>query len=586
MSFTKVAPVGIGTEPGSSIRIGDSLLHSTGIDLGTGTGIGVTIRQHGNATFTGIVTASAFYGDGTNLSGIDAATLKHNNNTKAEATASGVTITGNLGVSGVLTYEDVTNVDSIGIVTARSGVHVGPTAGVGATIYDDGGARFSGIVTASSLVLDALPDTTNNTLMKIAIQAPDGTLKSDDVIKINPNQNAMKVDGLHLSNNHVRASNNGPLHLTTANANGTVDLNIKHTHVEINGHLEIANGTTSVNKHSVGVGTTTTAGRNAGVSTAAGTIVYNSQSEELQVYTGNVWASVSNPFEASGGTKSVSSRTGYAVHTFTSPGNFIVANKPKDVEVMIIGGGGGGGEGGGGAGALYFNNSYTVSPTPGTYAVTVGGGGSGATNTSNPGSQSSFGPLTAAGGGRGGSTGNHPGGDGGSGGGSRRDMGTSNTGSRGSSTGQGGGSTNANSPPAGWGHRGGHSAHPTWCGAGGGGGAGGVGGDGSGGSGGSEISGNGGPGLTMSIQGPSGVWAGGGGGGMEGNGGPSSRGGNPGPGGGGRGGYSTQVSSPRPGTGGTTNTGGGGGGTASTGNPGGSSFGGGPGIVIVAYPTA
>ena len=53
-----------------------------------------------------------------------------------------------MGVSGVLTYEDVTNVDSIGIVTARSGVHVG--AGVGATIYDDGGARFSGVVTATS----------------------------------------------------------------------------------------------------------------------------------------------------------------------------------------------------------------------------------------------------------------------------------------------------------------------------------------------------------------------------------------------------------------------------------------------------
>ena len=124
-------------------------------------------------------------------------------------------------------------------------------------------------------------------------------------------------------------------------------------------------------------------------------------------------------------------------------------------------------------------------------------------------------------------------------------MGTNNTGSRGSSTGQGGGSTNANSPPAGWGHRGGHSAHPTWCGAGAGGGAGGVGGDGSGGSGGAEVSGNGGPGLTMSIQGPSGVWAGGGGGGMEGSGGHplevKSR-----TGGGGRGGYSTQIPSPRP----------------------------------------
>ena len=33
-------------------------------------------------------------------------------------------ITGNLTVGGVLTYDDVTNVDSIGIITARSGVKV------------------------------------------------------------------------------------------------------------------------------------------------------------------------------------------------------------------------------------------------------------------------------------------------------------------------------------------------------------------------------------------------------------------------------------------------------------------------------
>jgi hypothetical protein len=63
MSFTKVAPAGIGTEPGTSILIGDSLLHSTGIDLGHNTGIGVTIRKHGDATFTGIVTAQKFVGD-------------------------------------------------------------------------------------------------------------------------------------------------------------------------------------------------------------------------------------------------------------------------------------------------------------------------------------------------------------------------------------------------------------------------------------------------------------------------------------------------------------------------------------------
>ena len=62
MSFTKVAPAGIGTSPGTSILIGDSLLHSTGIDIGSNTGIGVTIRKHGDATFTGIVTAASFSG--------------------------------------------------------------------------------------------------------------------------------------------------------------------------------------------------------------------------------------------------------------------------------------------------------------------------------------------------------------------------------------------------------------------------------------------------------------------------------------------------------------------------------------------
>ena len=72
MGFTKVAPAGIGTEPGTSIHIGDSLLHSTGIDLGSGTGIGATITRQGNATFTGIVTASSFSGDGSSLSNLPA----------------------------------------------------------------------------------------------------------------------------------------------------------------------------------------------------------------------------------------------------------------------------------------------------------------------------------------------------------------------------------------------------------------------------------------------------------------------------------------------------------------------------------
>ena len=40
------------------------------------------------------VTATAFYGDGTNLTGVDAATLKFGGATKAQANAAGVVITG------------------------------------------------------------------------------------------------------------------------------------------------------------------------------------------------------------------------------------------------------------------------------------------------------------------------------------------------------------------------------------------------------------------------------------------------------------------------------------------------------------
>lgn len=49
--------------------------------------------------------------------------------------------------TGVLTYEDVNNVDSVGVITARSGIEFG-AAGVGGTITAAGQAEFAGIVTA------------------------------------------------------------------------------------------------------------------------------------------------------------------------------------------------------------------------------------------------------------------------------------------------------------------------------------------------------------------------------------------------------------------------------------------------------
>ena len=58
---------------------------------------------------------------------------------------------GNVTIGGTLTHEDVTNIDSVGIVTARGGFLAGnPAVSVGATITGAGAASFSGITTVSN----------------------------------------------------------------------------------------------------------------------------------------------------------------------------------------------------------------------------------------------------------------------------------------------------------------------------------------------------------------------------------------------------------------------------------------------------
>ena len=59
-----------------------------------------------------------------------------------------LTVTGNVSVGGTLTYEDVTNIDSVGIITARSDIKVG----TGVTITSAGAGFYAGIVTASNFV--------------------------------------------------------------------------------------------------------------------------------------------------------------------------------------------------------------------------------------------------------------------------------------------------------------------------------------------------------------------------------------------------------------------------------------------------
>ena len=77
---------------------------------------------------------------------VDGHTELDNVNVSGALTATSANISGNMSVGGVLTYEDVTNVDSVGLITARSGIKVGS----GVTIESNGQATFTGIVTFGS----------------------------------------------------------------------------------------------------------------------------------------------------------------------------------------------------------------------------------------------------------------------------------------------------------------------------------------------------------------------------------------------------------------------------------------------------
>ena len=122
-----------------------------------------------NTVFSGIITATGFSGDGsalTNLSVTETSTLDNvlaRGNTSSRSVTFGPvtgttgTFTGdvtvanltaaNVTIAGTITYDDVTNVDSLGVGTFRTGIKV--LAG-GANIV--GNSTVTGILTATSFV--------------------------------------------------------------------------------------------------------------------------------------------------------------------------------------------------------------------------------------------------------------------------------------------------------------------------------------------------------------------------------------------------------------------------------------------------
>jgi len=72
-------------------------------------------------------------------------------------TAVSATFTGPVTIGGTLTYEDVTNIDSVGLITARSGVRVtgGGLNVVGVTTFDNSDVVFQGAAGGQNITFDA-----------------------------------------------------------------------------------------------------------------------------------------------------------------------------------------------------------------------------------------------------------------------------------------------------------------------------------------------------------------------------------------------------------------------------------------------
>ena len=111
---------------------------------------------------TGILTATSFSGslDGTASNATVAVNAQGLTGTPniTVGTVSGTTGTfsGNVSVGGTLTYDDVTNIDSVGLITARSGINV--LAGVStfaAQIEANGGTKITGSQTSNISAMGA-----------------------------------------------------------------------------------------------------------------------------------------------------------------------------------------------------------------------------------------------------------------------------------------------------------------------------------------------------------------------------------------------------------------------------------------------
>ena len=185
---------------------------------------------------------------------------------------------GNLTVGGVLTYEDVTNVDSVGLITARNGIVVGS----GITLSKDGDIFFTGIMTGNGSGLTGVANT--DVIFTDKLQVGDSPelisvgVGSDLQIYHNPNSSYIDNNTGHLFiRNNVDNDDGGNIYLQAKSGENGIIVNddgaVQIYHDNSQTLVTSSTGVTLTGKLNVGTAATLDA---SGLSVTAGIITATS----------------------------------------------------------------------------------------------------------------------------------------------------------------------------------------------------------------------------------------------------------------------------------------------------------------------
>ena len=206
-----------GVTTASNFKTGTSNLHNVGIELAginvlgadTPIGTGATIYNSGAAVFTGIVTASNYVGT---------INTPAQPNITSVGTLSSLNVSGNVSIGGTLTYEDVTNIDAVGLITARNGIIVSAASTFAGLVDINNSVNISsGLVVTSGATLDSaqVSDLTDN---RVVIAGASGEL--EDSADLTFDGTTLAIDAIIDSNDATQSSSSATGSLQVAGGAG------------------------------------------------------------------------------------------------------------------------------------------------------------------------------------------------------------------------------------------------------------------------------------------------------------------------------------------------------------------------------